>query len=95
MITHYTMNNDIHASEYMYIPPFRICNKAGFSSITKLVEDKIPVSPGIYAVEETIIINGKHIIPWKHWVYVTKIPALKPEASDKMLERIKVLINFI
>jgi hypothetical protein len=93
MITHYTL--DTKSTEYMYLPPFRVCNYAGFSNITKLVEDEIPVSPGTYVTEETITISGKQVMPWKHWVYVTKIPALKPEASDKMLERIKVLINFI
>ena len=92
MITHYTLDepcdiaNGDDAIEYIYLPPFRIKSVGDRSTINQLKIEEI---------ERHMVITRNTVTPYSYWKFVAEIPRLKPELYDKMLERIKVLINFL
>jgi hypothetical protein len=89
-------------SEHIYLPPFKIdnwlegSNQPGESWLHKLVEIDFAKDVGFYKIEEPpVYAKINDTITFKEWKLIKKFPLMKIESSEKMLERINLLLKFL
>ena len=88
--------------EHIYLPPFKIdnwlegSNQPGESWLHKLVEIDFTKDIGFYIIDDPPIYSESNdSITFKEWRLITKLPFMKIESSEKMLERINLLLKFL
>ena len=99
VISHFIKES--HA-EHIYIPPFKISNwlersnQPAISSLYKLSEIDFAKDTGAYLIDESPFnIDCIKNITFKEWKLIKELPLMKIESSEKMLERINLLLKFL
>lgn len=94
MITHYTYDvKDDVVTEYCYIKPYRLKSSSGKTIIHKL---SLGPLPGIRDIDYNVFIASKdEAAKYTYWQFIAETPTIKLDATDKVLERIKVLLTFL
>lgn len=96
VITHYTF--EPNGLEHFYLPPFRVdsSQEGNISNIFKLVKyDLNNLGNKVIVVNEPIEIEYGEPAYIYDWQFVTNTLLIKPCSADKMLEKIKTLLNFL
>ena len=96
VITHHTIESS--GMEHFYLPPFRVDNNQvnDTSSIFKLIKyDLNNLGNKVIVVDEPIELDIDEPSYIYDWQLVTKTSLIKPCSADKMLEKVKLLLNFL
>lgn len=96
VVTHYTREPE--GLEHFYLPPFRIDSShiLGISSIFKLVKYELNnLGNKTIVINEPIELKEGVTVYIYDWQFITNTPLIKPGPADKMLEKVKLLLNFL